>query len=174
MPGVLLIAAGTPYETLVRDCRDLFRWSSPVTDAYKGTGRLIVYHHTAGQVPPQRSTYAQLQFLMQEARGGEWGLPYNFVVMPNEPHRVYYLNDVDQCWPHTYGHNCATAICAVGNFSRLIPPPKMVAKMIRLADALASMWGQHVPEVQHRDVYATECPGNFLSALLPASLRPRD
>lgn len=173
-PGMLLIAAGTPYETLVRDVRGFYPWSRPTSHLYKGRERLIVYHHTAGSIPAHRSTHRELDHLIQQAKGGDFGLPYNFVVMPGGSHRIYYLNDVDECWPHTLGHNCATAICAVGNYSVLTPRPTLVPRMLRLADALATMWGERLPELQHRDLYATACPGTNLAPLLPGMNRQRD
>jgi hypothetical protein len=101
-------------------------------------------------------------------------VPYNFIVMPRHGFRIYYLNDVDSSCAHTYGFNWATAIAAVGDYSAHPPPDGMVGRMLRLADALASMWGERVTEIQHRDVFATECPGNLLSPLLPGQGRQRD
>jgi hypothetical protein len=173
LPGSLLVAAGTQYETQVRDARGLVEWSPLASRRHIKEDRLILYHHTAGEVPPHRSTRAELDALIVEARGGKWGLPYNFVVMPGGHHRIWYLNDIDANWPHTYGHNGATAIAAMGNYSHMIPRATMVERMLRLADALATMWGLQVPEWQHRDVYPTECPGHLLSPLLPQKDRQR-
>lgn len=172
-PGAILVAAGTPWETLVRDVRSFYRWAEPTSPCYKGGKRTIVYHHTASGLPTGRSTHRELDFMLNLARGSRWGLPYNFLVMPGGHHRIYYLNDVDECWPHTIGHNSSTAIAAVGNYSTHVPRPTMVKRMLRLADALASMWGEWVPELQHRDVDATECPGTNLAPLLPQNGRQR-
>ena len=171
--GALVIAAGTEWETIVRDARSLYRWAVRGRERLETDGRVIVYHHTAGGNTNAASQRVELARLAETASQSEWGLPYNFVVMPAPPFRAYYLNDVDSCWPHTYGYNHGTAIAAWGNYSQEHPDPGMVGRMVGLADALASMWGFWVPEIQHRDAAATECPGNHLSPLLPASNRQR-
>lgn len=165
VPDRLVIAAGTAYATHVRDARQLFAWSRS-SGVSADRARTIVYHHTAGRQPLVHGRGQQLEWLQMEAAGGSFGLPYNFVVFPEPPHPIYYLNDVDLMWPHTYGWNHATAICALGNYEEWVPLRSMVTVMWRLADALATMWGQYVPEIQHRDVYATVCPGRFLSPML--------
>jgi hypothetical protein len=172
--GALLIAAGTDWQIVVRDARQIMHWATPTAMRINEGGKLIVYHHTAGGVGAKRSARYELNLLIQMAHEAPYGLPYNFVVMPAPPFRVWYLNDLDRAWPHTYGYNWSTAIAAYGNYSEDQPDPRMVARMLRLADALASMWGEQVPEVQHRDVVATECPGNNLAPLLPAHGRQRD
>ena len=136
--------------------------------------RLIIYHHTAGGEVRRRSIREELWALIDTARESDWGLPYNFVVMPSPPYRIYYINDVDRCWPHTYDRNCDTAIAAFGNFSVDQPAVGLAPRMMALADALATMWGEWVRESQHRDWSATECPGTLLSPLLPSADRQRD
>jgi hypothetical protein len=123
------------------------------------------WHHTCG---PATATTAgeQLRVMASMARSAEYGLPYNFLVWPSPPNRVYYLNDVDGCWPHTYGHNCDVAVCAQGNYSVDYPPDGLVEQMKAVADALAAMWAVQLPCYGHRDCYATECPGNYLYPLL--------
>jgi hypothetical protein len=109
-----------------------------------------------------------LQLARLQLLRAEWpfGIPYNFLVEPFAPFRIWYLNDVDQAWPHTSGHNHHTAVAAWGNFDEVRPPRGLPARMHRLADALATMWGHWVPEMQHRDVYATRCPGAALGDML--------
>lgn len=166
-PGALIIAAGTPYEILVRDARGLYKWSAPSLPFRGQIERRIVYHHTAGGHIGRRSPRSEVMDMISMARSSDFGLPYNFVQMPAPPWRTYYINDVDMCWPHTFGHNCATAVAAWGHFTDNDPPPQMVGRMLALADALATMWGEWVEEMQHRDAFATECPGERLSPLLP-------
>lgn len=172
-PGALVIAAGTPFEIAVRDARSIIKWSVPGGGLPWDVQRRFVYHHTAGGPVGQRSSRSEVLDAIAMSRGGRWGLPYNFLVMPARPWRIYYLNDVDQRWPHTWGHNDACAIAAWGNFSVSHPSPPLVGRMVALADALATMWGVWCPESQHRDHIATECPGNHLAPLLPSEARQR-
>jgi hypothetical protein len=95
-----------------------------------------------------------------------WGLPYNFIVEPGRPWRIWYLNDVDMAWPHTYGGNDAVAIAAWGDYEEDRAPLGMVRRMGFLADALATMWDRYLPEHLHRDFTPTVCPGQHLSAIL--------
>jgi hypothetical protein len=108
----------------------------------------------------------QLARLELERNHGKWGLPYNFIVEPAPPFRVWYLNDVDMGWPHTYGGNDACAIAGWGNYEVDSPPLGMVRKMGELADALAVMWDRSIPEHLHRQFTPTACPGVNLSAIL--------
>jgi hypothetical protein len=105
--------------------------------------------------------------MLRHVAGSEYGLPYNFIVWPTAGTPAYYLNDVDLCWPHTYGHNCDVAIAAEGNYETTPAPAPLVQKMTRLADALATMWGVYLPTYGHRDCYPTACPGQYLYGALP-------
>lgn len=174
IPGILEIAAGTEWATTVRDVRPWGPWASPSAMTLQRKGHLVVYHHTASELPSGSGWRAVREWLETARRTWPYGVPYNFIVMPRHGFRIYYLNDVDSAWPHTFGFNWATAIAAVGNYSLYDPPVGMVERMMRLADALASMWEERVQEVQHRDVFATECPGSRLAPLLPAQGRQRD
>lgn len=172
--GFLVIAAGTPYEMAVRDARSFIQWSKPTVGVPIEHPHHIVYHHTAGGVAAKRTARYELNLLIEMARSSEWGLPYNFIVMPAPPFRIWYLNDIDQAWPHTYGHNGATAIAAYGNFETDRPDKRVPGRMLALGDALATMWGEWVGESQHRDWYATACPGRHLVGLLPSWANQRD
>lgn len=172
-PGALVIAAGTPFEIVVRDARSLYRWAERQPGSAVGPPHHIIYHHTASRAPKVRGQQNEMYQLALLASGSTWGLPYNFIVSPTPPYRIYYLNDVDLRWPHTFGFNGSTAIAAWGNYSVEEPPAEMVGRMTALADALATMWGEWVWETQHRDHQATECPGNRLSPQLPSETRQR-
>lgn len=172
--GILVIAAGTQYEIAVRDARSFIKWAERGGDVDRTWARGIVYHHTAGGVAAKRTARAELGLLIEMARSSQWGLPYNFVVMPAPPFRIWYLNDVDGCWPHTLHANCLTAIAAYGNYSVAKPDARMVGRMVGLADALATMWQAWVQEHQHRDFTPTECPGTNLAPLLPSLAHQRD
>lgn len=161
----LVIAEGTPYEIAVVDLRRGGVWSQSSGRRVTGPPSTLWWHHTCGSAQAEHQGL-QLQTMVREAKAAEYGLPYNFLVWPTGDCPIYYLNDVDLCWPHTYGHNCDCAIAAQGNYSVLTPPDLMVERMKRLADALASMWAVQLPCYGHRDCYPTECPGNHLYPLL--------
>jgi hypothetical protein len=126
----------------------------------------VVYHHTASRATDLRHRTQEVAQLELLANGSRWGLPYNFVVAGRRPHRIYYLNDVDKAWPHTYAANGAVAIAALGNYSVEEPAITLVRTMWRLCDALRTMWGLPLIEVQHRDLVPTACPGALLTELL--------
>lgn len=172
--GHLVIAAGTQFEIAVRDARSFIEWSAETVGIPVRNPRRVSYHHTAGGVAAKRSARYELNLLIEMARSSEWGLPYNFVVMPAPPFRIWYLNDIDKAWPHTYGDNGGTAIAAYGNYSVDRPDPRLPQRMMALADALATMWQSWVEETQHRDHQATECPGHHLTGLLPRLGLQRD
>lgn len=174
LPGVLEIASGTRFATTVRDVREMGPWATPGKPHKEGDPRVIFYHHTASALPVGNRWGAVAEWLAVGRREWPFGVPYNFIVMPRHGFPIYYLHDVDYAWPHTYGYNHATAIAAVGDYDAHEPPAGMVTRMLRLADALATMWGERVPEWQHRDVFATACPGRYLSPLLPQWGRQRD
>jgi hypothetical protein len=161
----LIIAEGTPYATTVYDVRREALWAHTTGRRGPVPPAALWWHHTCGLV--HFTTPAeQLACLLREAGYAEYGLPYNFVVWPDDAATVYYLNDVDLCWPHTYGHNCDVAIAAQGNYSLYDPPAQMVSRMKQLADALATMWGVWLATYGHRDTYPTQCPGDKLYPLL--------
>lgn len=166
VPALIEIAAGTPFATVVYDARPLGPWSVRSAVYMKDRGRAIFYHHTGGGLTGKMSVGRALAEMREMSGSAPYGLPYNFIVMPTAPYRVFYLNDVDGAWPHTLNYNYATAIAAWGNYSTVEPSSGMARRMLRLGDALATMWGQYVPEYQHKDVSATECPGTLLSPLL--------
>jgi len=174
VPATLMIAEGTEWETLVYDARQLGPWAKPTPGDVDPAQRDIIYHHTVAPPWAGQGWEYQLDAMERMRNEAPWGLPYNFVVFPTGRGRIWYLNDVDQRWPHTWAHNEATAIAAWGNFSLERPTRRLVGKMLKLADALASMWGRYIPESQHRDWYATECPGNNLSPHLPRAGQRRE
>lgn len=162
---VLTIAAGTPYAVDVFDVRRGQLWALSTGRRASGPPAALWWHHTCGpavETAPPRQVNAMLRM----ARTSEHGLPYNFIVWPTEGTPAYYLNDVDLCWPHTYGHNCDVAVAAEGNYETTEPPSAMVSKLMRLADALATMWNVTLPTYGHRDCYPTACPGKYLYPLL--------
>jgi hypothetical protein len=161
----LLIAAGSRHQVVVYDVRGLGPWAVP-TRRVEGQARRVVYHHTASAAPDVRSLKTQLARLELERNGAPWGLPYNFIVEAFRPWRVWYLNDVDMAWPHTYGGNDACAIAGWGNYEEEPASLSMARRMGFLADALATMWDIYVPEHLHKQFTPTACPGRHLSAIL--------
>ncbi len=161
----LIIGAGSMQQVIVYDIRDLGPWAEP-TRRMEVRPHRFVYHHTASPSPDVRSLKTQITRLELLRNGSPWGLPYNFVVEAFRPWRIWYLNDVDQAWPHTYGGNDAVAIAAWGNFEEDDATRSLALRMGRLADALAVMWGEQIPEHIHRQFTATACPGKSLIELL--------
>ena len=161
----LVIAEGTEWETRVIDARAYRHWSTPWGNRTPGPSRAIHWHHTVGPIP-NGSVNEMLLDLTQEAASAKYGLPYNFLVVPGEDPWAFYLNDLDQNWPHTLGHNDDTAIALAGNYEVLIPRDVEVALMWRLSHALMTMWGEVLPIRGHRETSATACPGSHLYAAL--------
>ena len=164
----LTIGEGSEWETVVVDVRRYKRWSTPSGTPVVSPPRLVVWHHTVGPVtdgPPE----SVVDHMYAEANSAQYGLPYNFLVNGGANPTIFYLNDVDQAWPHTYGHNGdAVAICAAGNWESQEPPDALVDAMWRLSHALMVMWGEVLPIQGHRETYATACPGKYLFARLTA------
>ena len=159
----LIIAEGSEWEVTVYDVRHCAQWAQESFRRNPGPSQGIYWHHTVSRCDAS-DVEEQYQWLLNHRAEGPYGLPYNFLVFPAVPHTVWYLNDVDKAWPHTYGHNDATAVCAVGNWDVNTPPPGLAEKMWHVSHALMVMWGHEIPVFGHRDTFATACPGRFLYA----------
>lgn len=157
----LVIADGTPNAITVCDVRDWRQWAQSTGTGEPGPASGIYLHHTASALTGD-SVNDQMVAMEAAADNDPYGLPYNFVVFPGAWLRVYYLNDVDVCWPHTLGHNCDTAIAAWGDYDAARCPHMLAVRVRRLVRALRTMWGVEVPTYGHREVYATACPGRYL------------
>ena len=166
------IAEGTEWETTVYDVRRVTQWSMRQNVAHSEPQRIIFWHHSVYDVK-SLSLVDQLNWLRNTITHGTYGWPYNFLVWPHESScDIWYLNDVDHAWPHTYGHNGDTAICAHGNYDEDVPPVHLVDAMWKLSQALCVMWGEVLPIKGHRQVYATACPGKYLFGELVEKLSP--
>lgn len=171
--GALLVGMGTIQQTTVRDVRSFYRWSAECSSAVIRQD-LVIYHHTETLRPPRAHSREEVLWLIDQARHTVGGFPWHFVVMPNPPWRIYYLNDVDTARPHTDGYAGAVGIAAVGNYDETDPPDRMVDRIERLTDALEAAWEWRIERWQHKDVSATSCPGDRLSHLLPRHGRQWD
>ena len=161
----LVIGEGSEWEVTVYDARTSASWAVESFRRNPGPSQGLYWHHTVSRCEDV-GVEEQYKWLLNHKDQGPYGLPYNFVVFPREPHNVWYLNDVDKAWPHTYGHNDATAVCAVGNWDVTPTPPGLADKMWRVSHALMVMWGQDIDVHGHRDTFATACPGRYLYAQL--------
>ena len=170
LPDTLVIAADTDWEITVYDARDVAPWASPWGNTHTNPARSIFWHHTVSRCKAT-DPEAQLAWLVDHKDAGPYGLPYNFVVFPDAPATVFYLCDIDNNWPHTYGHNDCVAICAVGNWDVDVPPDAVSERMWHLSHALMMMWAADIPVLGHRDCFATACPGRHLYAQLQALKR---
>lgn len=147
----------------VKDIREDEQWSNPSWDVSRTPKVQLYLHHTAGsneRALAARRLDQQLALMRAERDAAPFGLPYNFLVFPNG--RIWYLNDVDNSFPHTYAHNDDTAICLAGNYELVKPTHNATKQIGRLIDALRAMWGWEEPVLGHRDVYPTACPGKYL------------
>ena len=161
----LVIGEGSEWEVTVYDARTSASWAVESFRRNPGPSQGLYWHHTVSRCEDV-GVEEQYKWLLNHKSEGPYGFPYNFVVFPREPHNVWYLNDVDKAWPHTYGHNDATAICAVGNWDVTPTPPGLAETMWRVSHALMVMWGQDIDVWGHRDCFATACPGRHLYAQL--------
>ena len=159
----LVIAEGSEWEVTVYDVRHCAQWAQESFRRNPGPSQGIYWHHTVSRCE-ETGVEEQYKWLLNHRSEGPYGLPYNFLIMSREPFHVWYLNDVDKAWPHTYGHNDATAICAVGNWDVTPTPPGLADKMWQVSHALMVMWGEEIPVFGHRDTFATACPGRNLYA----------
>jgi hypothetical protein len=165
MVKFLTIAEGTPHQIVVWDMRGEYRWADPEWDTGPGPHKAIIYHHTADRRQADDPD-AQVALMRAMADEDAFRLPYNFLVWGGAMPRVFYLNDVDKAFPHTYAWNDATAIALQGNYQIESPNAGAVARIWRLTKALESMWGKPLPHYAHRDLVATICPGlNLYNAL---------
>lgn len=169
----LVIAAGTLAEVVVRDLRGLFRWAMPTAAVRPDpTRQLLVVHHTAAPATAPWYVVAEVLELARTVGVSTYGLPYNFVVEPSGS--IYYLNDVDSSWPHTYNANWACAIACMGNYHAADPGVPMLESLFRLLEALRTMWAPRFATIEvlgHREVPGTTptaCPGDRLMAALAA------
>ena len=159
----LIIAEGSEWETTVYDVRHCAQWAQESFRRNPGPSQGIYWHHTVSRCDAS-DPEEQYQWLLNHRSEGPYGLPYNFIIFESHPHTGWYLNDIDHAWPHTYGHNDATAVCAVGNWDVNTPPPGLADKMWQVSHALMVMWGHPIEVYGHRDTFATACPGRFLYA----------
>ena len=161
----LVIAEGSEWETIVYDVRHLQHWSEPSGPNRIGPPKGIYWHHSVSRCPHSEPVM-QYEWLVAHIHSGTYGWPYNFVVFPEGARSIFYVNDVDTCRPHTYGHNSDVAICAIGNYEEDHPDGILPGVMWHLSHGLQVMWGCEIPVLGHRDVYATACPGKHLYAAL--------
>lgn len=161
----LVIAQGTEWETEVQDVRRTGWWANPTWEPMPPLQRELFLHHTVTGWD-SFGEWEELRYLVDIAREGQWGLPYNFVMFPTFPHRIWYLNDVDISYPHTYANNQDTALAVVGNFEHDPLTNTLAGAIERWVGAMRHMWGNPtMPLRGHRDVFATACPGANLYPL---------
>jgi len=166
----LIIGEGSEWEVTVYDVRHCAAWAQESFRRNPGPSQGIYWHHTVSRCDAS-DVEEQYQWLLNHRSEGPYGLPYNFIIFPASPHTVWYLNDIDRAWPHTYGHNDATAVCAVGNWDVNTPPQSLADRMWQVSHALMVMWGHPIEVYGHRDTFATACPGRYLYAVLLALKR---
>lgn len=155
------IAAGTEWQSRVYDVRELGKWARATMHRGGGPPSSIVVHHT-GPVPSMPTLAGEQIYAMEQAAPNwPYGIAYNFLLFPGGRCNVYYVNDVDWCWPHTLNANCATAIGVWGDWRHRHLPRRPMRRLKRLIGALRSMWDAPVPVAPHWRYTGTECPGTI-------------
>ena len=119
---------------------------------------LWLHHSTTNPPGPDATLEQDCQHMRDfEAIGQNrfgCGISYTWVVMPSG--RIFQGHDLDRQGTHTYNrNNRARAICLAGNYAVNTLPQRMENAVARLLRELGATL-----DGGHRDVYATECPGD--------------
>lgn len=125
-------------------------------------------HHSVTRAPEPGATFEQdcaairtIEDIGKSRFGEAYGFPYTFGVTPSG--RIFTGHDVTKLGAHTMGHNAvARAVVLVGDYTNREPTPAQldaVAWLIRYGLA-AGWWTVGRLTGGHRDVKATECPGD--------------
>lgn len=122
----------------------------------------VVIHHTAS--PRARTTVADVRRWHVEERGWR-DIGYHFLVgADGRPQRG---RPVDEQGAHVRGHNADTiGVCVIGAFSTEAPTEAQVVGLAGVLAALCVLYRIDPREgiVAHRDLAATDCPGDALYA----------
>lgn len=107
-----------------------------------------------------------LERIGQNRFGG--GISYTLPITPVG--RVYEGHSLERRGAHTLNHNTVgAAICFIGNYSKIPPTPQQIeaaAKTMVLAHRMGAAT-RHTLNGGHRDVFASECPGDAAYGLIP-------
>jgi hypothetical protein len=125
----------------------------------KARTKSFFLHHAAGVYPSGVEAMRRIQRQHQDANG--WAdYAYNFGVWDDGT--IYEGRGWGAQGGHTRGHNSTgVAVCYMGDGRRPVPKAALDAILIVAADA-DRFFGKELERLAHRDVGATQCPGDWL------------
>ena len=142
------------------------------TRASKSVRRIIVHHDAGSAVAPGETVARALAIARIHVRSNNWpGAGYHFLIGPDGT--VCQLNGLDTISYHAGGGNNtdSVGICFAGNFMTQAPTLAALGAYVTLVNVL-NVWAGLLSEVGHRDVAATQCPGDNLYRKLTAEPMP--
>ena len=122
----------------------------------------IVVHHSAS---PQSTTVAQIRDWHVNERG--WSdIGYHYIILGDGT--LERGRSINKTGAHCRGHNRGSiGICVTGNTSQEPPTPAQVQSLMGTLTMLLEEYNITRQDVYgHRDLGATECPGNMLYEIL--------
>ena len=134
---------------------ELERGPTPYATREPGTIQRIVIHHTA--TPASTTPQAIARYHVRE-RG--WpGIGYHYVIAADGT--VYQTNPPTSVSYHVRAFNPESiGIALVGDFTAEPPPATQLRAAAELIRSIRSLLGRELPVFGHRDLNATQCPGN--------------
>ncbi len=146
----------------------------PATEPYTAhTPALFTLHHTQGHLPKNIQESMQeilfIQDFHQNGRG--WiDIGYHFLIDPFG--NIFEGRPIGVLGAHVKGHNTGNVgISLMGNYHPPVsnqPSPEIIAAFVTIGKYLQSAYGVTAPKFYaHRDLGATDCPGDVLYARMP-------
>lgn len=136
-------------------------------DVREYTGAIVIHHSglSRGDVD---STLEDIHKMHKE--GNHWsGIGYHFLI--HKDGIIEYARPLECRGAHTFKNNEFTVgICLTGNYQLAEPPTVQVKNAIQLIGALCDKYNFSPTDMTifgHRDLSATDCPGDNLYSLLP-------
>jgi len=126
-----------------------------------GNVSTFILHHAAGTYPSGVEAMRRIQRQHQDANG--WN-DYAYNVGVWDDGSVYVGRGWALVGGHTRGWNStAVAVCYMGDGRRPVPDAAL-ASIVWAADQADAHFGRKLERRAHRDVGATQCPGDWLYA----------
>jgi N-acetyl-anhydromuramyl-L-alanine amidase AmpD len=125
-----------------------YGWAKPL---YKRTvTRYIILHHEAG------SGMNVQQIHQMHIREGWAGIGYHYFISLSG--QIFRGRPENTIGTHCPGRNSdSVAVCCEGNFESMTMPEAQYQALLALVEDILSRYD--VPVMQHKDFYATACPG---------------
>jgi hypothetical protein len=130
----------------------------------------VFLHHAAGVYPSGVEAMRRIQRQHQDTNGwADYG--YSFGVWDDG--QIYEGRGWGAQGGHTRGHNSTgVAVCYMGDGRRPVPQVALDAILVAVADA-DRYFGRPLDRRAHRDVGATQCPGDWLYGWWEANKAPK-